>query len=583
MKIFKKSLAVVLSFVMLGLAACDGTQGSEETSAADTSATETSTDITSNTEPAGTDPVESNGEVCILFTSDVHCGIDDGFGYAGLYQIKQNLEAQGYDTILVDDGDSIQGESVGTLSKGEYIIDLMNDIGYDVAIPGNHEFDYGMDRFLELTGMAEFPYISCNLSREGELVFEPYTIIESCGMKIAFVGMTTPTTFTSSTPEYFQDDQGNFIYDFKQERTGEAFYQAVQDAVDQAREEGADYVIAMAHLGNESTNEPWTYGDVISHTRGIDIFLDGHSHDTDIIPVNNLDGEEVTRYAVGTKLTSIGYIMISPEDGVTDAGMWNWANDSSVAELFALDNMMAEKVDQVYAELSATLDEVVATSQVDLILNDPNEIDLNGKPIRIIRLCETNLGDLCADAIRVESGADISIINGGSVRAEIRSGDITYGNIIDVHPYGNQICMIEATGAQILDALEWGARSLPEQNGAFLQVSGMSFTIDVNVPSGCQADENGYCTGITGARRVKDVMIGDSPLDPNATYTVAGFDYLLMKNGDGYTCFNGCNVISDGLMLDNQATINYLTEELGGVIGADYEDIYGQGRITIIQ
>ena len=219
-------------------------------------------------------------DLIILFTSDVHCGIDQGWGYAGLYAVKENL-SKNYNVLLVDDGDSIQGEPIGTMTQGEAIIDIMNVMGYDVAIPGNHEFDYGVDRFLELERKANFPYISCNFNKEGELLFEPWLMKEIGGMKIAFVGVTTPDTLRSSTPKYFMDENGNFIYGFMQDADGTAIYNAVQQSVDAARAEGADYVIVMGHMGNETECAPWMYSDVISHCSGIDAFLDGHSHDTD--------------------------------------------------------------------------------------------------------------------------------------------------------------------------------------------------------------------------------------------------------------------------------------------------------------
>ena len=216
----------------------------------------------------------------ILYTSDVHCGIEQGWGYAGLYAVKEYYAADNY-VMLVDDGDAIQGEPIGTMTKGEGIIDIMNAVGYDLAIPGNHEFDYGMDNFLALTEKADFQYLSCNFNKEGELVFAPYAIKEFDGVKFAFIGVTTPMTLRSSTPRYFMDENGNFIYGFMQDETGEQVYAAVQKAVDDARAEGAKYVIVMAHMGNEAECSPWMYSDVIANTTGIDAWLDGHSHDTE--------------------------------------------------------------------------------------------------------------------------------------------------------------------------------------------------------------------------------------------------------------------------------------------------------------
>ena len=527
--------------------------------------------------------VESNGEVYVLFTSDVHCGIDQGFGYAGLKQIRDTLEAQGYTTILVDDGDSIQGEPIGTLTQGEANIELMNEMGYDIAIPGNHEYDYGMERFLELADMADFPYISCNFTYMDGLVFEPYVILEAAGHRIAFVGVTTPETVTSSTPATFMDDAGETVYGFMRDETGEAVYTAVQNAVDAARADGADLVYVMGHMGMEASCAPWTYADVIEHTTGIDVFLDGHSHDTEQVIMKDADGNPVTRSAVGTKLSCIGYSHISAEGEILETGIWTWTNDTSAPELLAIHNEMSDAVAAALAQVEALTDEVVAQSDVTLITYDPVEKTSDGFSLRVVRLAETNLGDFCADVIRFETGADIAMISGGEIRADIKKGDITYGDIMSVWPYENEFCVLEVTGQQILDALEWGSRSLPGENASFQQVSGLSYEIDVSVPSGCVADENNMMTGIEGERRVKNVTVGDEPLDPEKTYTLAGPNYTLMENGDGFTAFDGATVLMESAGLDTQLMIDYITNTLGGVIGSEYADPYGQGRIVITE
>ncbi len=539
---------------------------------------QTSADKSSAEEPAA----EKNGEVMILYTSDIHCGINQGFGLAGLKQIRDSLEAQGYTTILVDDGDAIQGEMVGVFTNGERMIDLMNAMQYDVAIPGNHEFDYGMEQFLALTEKAEFPYISCNFVKNGEKVFAPYVIKEAAGIKIAFVGITTPETITSSTPKYFQNEEGEFIYGFMQDETGEALYQAVQKAVDDARAEGADYVYVMAHLGLLGVSAPYTYVDVISHTSGIDVFLDGHSHDTDQVIMKNKDGEDVVRSAVGTKMNSIGHSLISPEKGVIDTAIWSWPNKDSAPSLLNIRNEMADKVDAALAEVDEAMSGEVGSSAVDLTIFDPNEKDTNGNPIRMVRRAETNLGDLCADAVRNVTGADIGIFNGGGVRTSISKGKITLGSVISVHPFGNEICMVEVTGQQILDALEWASSAVPDEMGGFMQVSGMTYEIDVAVPSGCQKDENNMFAGIEGERRVKNVMIGGEPIDSAKTYTLAGTNYTLLAHGDGQTGFDGATLLENGTKLDYQVLIEYIEDHLGGEIGEEYADPYGQGRIKIL-
>ena len=522
-------------------------------------------------------------DVVVLFTSDVHCGVEQGFGYVGLLAVKDAMIAGGNHVLLVDNGDSIQGEPIGTMTKGEANIDLMNDVGYDIAIPGNHEFDYGMDRFLELADKANFPYSSCNFNKAGELVFDPYVIKEFDGVKIAFVGVTTPKSLTSSTPRYFQDEDGNFIYGFFQDDTGEGVYTAVQKAVDDARAEGAQYVIAMGHVGNEAECQPWTYADIIANTNGIDAFLDGHSHDTDKVVMTNKDGADVVRQACGTKLEGIGWLRISAEDGSVDTGLYTWNNSVSAPELLGITNAMTAEVEAATGELNAKLAEVVATTAVDLTINDPEAVDENGKPVRIIRRAETNLGDLCADAYIDQSGADIAFVNGGGIRVSIPKGDITMNDILKVHPFGNMLTVIEVTGQQVLDALEWGTRAVPGESGGFPQVSGLTYEIHTYLESSCTSNEDGLFTGVAGEYRVKNVMVGGEPLDLEKTYTLASHDYMLLNQGDGYNMFGGANVLQESVKLDNQVLIDYITGTLGGVIGEEYADPYGQGRIVAVE
>ena len=519
----------------------------------------------------------------ILFTSDVHCGVESGFGYEGLAMIRDNLKAQGNHVLLVDNGDSIQGEPMGTMTTGEANIKLMNAVGYDIATIGNHEFDYGMARFFELVEMAEFPYISCNFVKDGAPVFAPYIIKEFDGVKVAFVGISTPKTITSSAPKYFQDDAGNFIYGFCQDETGEALYAAVQKAIDDATAEGAQYVIGMAHLGNEAECQPWTYADVIANTTGMDALLDGHSHDTDQVEMVNKDGETVLRSACGTKLEGIGYLTIGT-DGSLQTGIYMWQNDVSAPELFGINNEVSVAVEEATSALDAKLNEVVAKTAVDLIIYDPVAVDENGKSIRIIRTAETNLGDLCADAYRVMGGADVAIVNGGGIRSTIKAGDITLNDILLVHPFGNAMCVIEVTGQEIMDALELSVASLPGEFGGFLHVSGMSFEVHTYIESPVIRDEAKMFVGVTeGAeRRVKNLLIGGEPVDPEKVYTLASHNYKIKDMGDGYTMFADNTILQDEVMIDNQVLINYIVEVLGGVVGEEYAEPYGQGRIVAV-
>lgn len=522
-------------------------------------------------------------DLVILYTSDAHCGIDQGWGYAGLYAVKESLSQDNY-VLLVDDGDAIQGEPIGTMTKGEAIIDIMNAVGYDIAIPGNHEFDYGMERFLELTQKASFPYISANFTKDGELVFAPYAIKEFDGVKIGFVGVTTPTTPRSSTPKYFMNDAGEFIYGFMQDETGEALYAAVQKAVDDVRAEGAQYVIAMAHLGDEDECRPWRYVDVIGNTTGIDALLDGHSHDTEQVIMKNKDGQDVVRTACGTKLAHIGRLTIT-KDGQISSELYSWNQNIAAPKLLGLQNAAGEAVAAASEVLTSKLNEVVASTTVDLIIYDPVAKTDDGKAVRIIRRTETNLGDLCADAyLDQSSGADIALVNGGGIRVPINKGDITLNDILKVHPFGNSLTVIEATGQQVLDALEWSVHALPGEFGGFDHVAGLTFEVDATIPSPCTQDDQGFFTGMEEGveRRVRNVLVAGEPIDPAKTYKVVSHDYQLLNNGDGYTMFAGAPVLQESVKLDNQVLIDYITGTLGGVVGEGYEEPYGQGRIVSV-
>ena len=521
-------------------------------------------------------------DLVILFTSDVHCAIDQGWGYAGLYAMKEGLSAKNH-VLLVDNGDAIQGEPIGTMTKGKSLINIMNVMGYDAAIPGNHEFDYTVQTLLDLAAAANFPYLSCNFNKEGELVFPAYVMKEVDGVKIGFVGVTTPTTPMTATPTYFMNEERTeFIYDFMQDETGEKLYAAVQKAVDEARAAGADYVIVLGHLGNEAECRPWTYADVISHTNGIDAFLDGHSHDLDQVVMKNKDGKTVVRSGCGTKFEDIGALTIT-KDGQISSKLYTWNQDIPAPELLNLQNPASEAVHAEADELNKKLDEVVAMSTVDMMLFDPVAKMEDGRPVRIIRSTETNLGDFCADAYLNQAGnADIAFINAGGIRKEIKKGDVTRRDLLSLHPYGNYLTVVRVTGQQVLDALEWSVHSMPGMSGGFLQVAGMTFEVDPTIPTPCVEKDNIFDhVDETMERRVRNVLIGGKPIDPNEHYRLAGTDNLLLKIGDGYTMLQGAEVLQKEVKLDNQMLIDYITGPLNGVIGEQYADPYGQGRIVV--
>ena len=497
-----------------------------------------------------------------------------GIGYAGVAALrKQQLLDEDCYVVLVDAGDAVQGDAIGTLSKGSYLIDIMNEVGYDVATPGNHEFDYGMDRYFELVDMADFPYVSANFIdlATGDAVLKPYTILTYNGVNVAFVGVSTPTTITTSTPAYFQDADGNFIYGFGQADGADAFFAIVQDAVDAAIADGADYVVALAHLGIDASTSPYTSSEMIEKTSGIDVVIDGHSHSTiECERVKNKTGERVLLTQTGSKFSSVGLLYITKDGSVSTGLISDYTEKDATTEAY---------IAQIQAQFEELLNEVVATTDVDLVIYEPG----TDPAVRIVRNSETNLGDLCADAYRYISGADIAFVNGGGVRTNIDAGDITYGGIIKVHPFGNELCMVEATGQEILDALEMGSRVTPEENGGFLQVSGLTYEIHTYVPSSVTLDENGLFVSVDGEYRVKNVMVGDEALDLTKTYTLACHDYLLKNAGDGYTMFQDNSFLLESFMIDNQVLINYIVDGLDGVVGQDYADPHGQGRIIAVE
>ncbi len=530
-------------------------------------------------------------DVVILFTSDIHCAVDQNWGFAGLADVRDTLANDNY-VLLVDNGDAIQGEPVGTMTTGGAIVNLMNTVKFDSKTIGNHEFDYGMDRFMELASQSNVPYISCNFTFNGEPVFDPYVIKEFDGVKIAFVGVTTPKTFTSSTPAYFQDAEGNFIYGFCEGNNGQDLYDAVQKAVDAARAEGASYVFLQAHLGIEDECSPWTSSEVIANTTGIDALMDGHSHSVidpeqtievegmtlKMSDVKNAAGENVMLIACGTKLGYIGAITISAETGAVSGKLYAWTGEENATVTNGLTGYAVDAVNEATAELNAKLATVVAHTENPLCIYDPVVTD-----VRLVRNTETNLGDLCADAYRNQAGnVDIAFVNGGGIRVNVAAGDITMNDILKVHPFGNSLTVVEATGAQIADYLEHVTRLVPGEFGGFAQVSGITYEVHIYIDSSVVVDDHNMFAGVTGERRVKNIMIGGEPIDMDKIYTVASTDYILLNNGDGVTAFDGCTVLQESVKLDNQVLLDYIIDTLGGVVGEEYADAFGQGRIVVV-
>ena len=513
-------------------------------------------------------------DVVILHTNDTHCGIEENMGYAGLVWYENQKKEETPYVTLVDAGDAIQGAPVGTLSEGEYLVQIMNKAGYDFAVPGNHEFDYGMEKLLGLSARLDCGYSACNFVNlpSKTQVFAPYRIMEYDDIQVAFVGVATPESITKSTPAYFQDQFGRYRFSFCEDETGEALYSQVQRAVDQARGEGADYVIMVGHLGDNGITEKWSSRSVIANTTGIDAAIDGHSHEVCVENVPNENGEMVVLTQTGTKFANIGKLTITT-DGQIQASHVSTVTDAEGNP--AKDAEMENFINGIKSQYEESLKVVLGRTDVDLMDKDPET------GLRAVRKAETNLGDLCADASRYMMGADIGFMNGGGIRAGIEAGDITYEDALSVFPYGNMICMAEVSGQKIKDALEMGVKNYPEESGGFIHVSGLTYTVDSSVPSSVVLDEKRNFVSVGGEYRVRDIYVGEDPLDVNRTYTLASHNYWLKSGGDGMSMLMGCPILKDETMVDVDTITSYISEYLGGTVGEEYKDPRGQGRITI--
>ena len=532
---------------------------------------------------ACSEPSEKRTEdIIVLYTNDVHCGMANNIGFAGLAAYRNACLKKTSYVTLVDIGDAIQGNPLGAVSRGEYAVTLMNGIGYDFAVLGNHEFDFGMERLSEHMKNAKAQYLGCNIryTGDGETALgnlKPYEIISYGETDVAFIGVTTPESTISSTPSYFMEN-GEFVYDFYAGEGGSLLYSCVQGYVDECRSRGADYVILLTHLGDEESASPYTSVELIEHTQGVDAVLDGHAHHE--IPCRieeNKAGQEVLLSSTGTDMQNIGQLTISAAGNLT-VGL--------ISDYGAKDATMQAAVEAAKSRYEAQMLQTVAKSDCALSCYEGD--------IRLVRNRETAIGNFCADAYRLVSGADIAFVNGGGIRANLPSGDITYADLIAVNPFGNTLCMVEVTGHDIADALEFACRFTEAQSaengkavgefGGFLQVSGLHFTIDTGIPSAVLEDENGMFASVSGERRVRNIEVlgrdgGYVPLELDETYTVASHNYMIKSMGDGYTMFAGKPLLIDEGMQDYQILITYMTGILGGAVSEKYAA--PEGRITV--
>ena len=547
-------------------------------------------------------------DVTILYTNDVHTYIDNKSPkptYAAIAALKKSIEDTGRDVLLVDAGDHIQGTAYGSMDDGATLIELMNEAGYDLATPGNHEFDYGMARAKAVLREADFPYVSCNWVdlRTGFNVLPSVKFFFVGGRKIAFVGVTTPETFTKSTPAYFMNDaQTKYIYDILGGEDGQKLYDAVQKAIDKAEFWGADTIIGLGHLGVDPSSSPWTSEEVIAHTHGFTAFIDGHSHTVMANKqVTDASGKAVTLTQTGSYFKNIGKMTVGADGTITT---------ELIDTYEGLDAAVAATASNWISAVDDMLGEEIAVGDTKFYINDP----ATGK--RRIRSGETNLGDFVADGIYTyfneieELHCDVAIMNGGGIRTDVEAGPWSFKTCKTVSPFGNVACLMSVTGQQIQDALEFGARfagAEGKENGGFLQVAGARYTIHPMIPNTVQTNDKNVWTGSAATPRVSNVEIYDKttgtyqPLDPNATYALAGMNYTLRNLGDGFAMFDGATLIKDYVSEDYLVMSSYAAM-FGGVDAnglphlasanspladypgylLNYEDPYGAGRIQMI-
>ena len=569
------------------------------------------------------DESPKSDDIVILYTNDIHTYIDGTLSYDVIAGIKKKLENEYNYVLLADAGDHIQGTAYGSMDDGETIIKLMNAAGYDIATLGNHEFDYGMSGCMKAIDDATFSYISCNFYNEEDgvrkdNVLDSYVTF-ACGDEvIAFVGITTPETFTKSTPAYFQDEDGNYIYGIAGGSDGKALYADVQKAIDAAKAAGATKVIALGHLGDGLDSRPWTSVETIGNVTGLDAFIDGHSHSVvEGNKVSDKDGNEVLLTQTGEYFNRIGMMVIDSETGEisTDFIEYQEILDTDgetvlgyelVSDLYTGTELVSDA--SVKAIKDAWMTEVDSKLNTKIGFTSIKFDNYSPEGNRLVRSEETNTGDFCADALyflfdNMDMDVDVAIMNGGGIRNQAITGDLTYKSCKEIHTFGNVACLQTITGQQLLDALEWGARFAGEtENGGFLQVSGITYKINTSILDTTRKDDKGvWIGGPTGDYRVYDVKVYNKEtgtwdaLKLDGSYNLAGYNYTLRDLGDGFSMFDGAVNVLDYVMEDYMVLSNYVNAFEGGSVGAtnsplakkysnftvNYGSPSGSGRIYI--
>ena len=523
--------------------------------------------------------------IVILYENDAHCAVE---GYARLAGQRDAERQHTPYVAVVSSGDFAQGNTVGSLTKGEAIVRIMNAVGYDYLTIGNHEFDYTVPQMQHLSEMLTAKTLCCNFSRyeqdnddkdddrDDDDLYPAYEVKDFGGTKVGFIGVATPSTFRSSTPTYFIDDNGNLLYNFHQTDT----YECVQEAVNDAREEGAEIIIVLSHLGDDP-EVAYSRG-LIAATHGIDVVLDGHAHHVLNERLVNDRGDSVTLTSTGTKFAYIGRLTIDTDNRVTTELL-------PISDCHRVNQAVQDTVLAIQQELEARVNAPVGTTAFALA-------DRDNQDNRLVRKQETNLGDFMADVARYTTGANIGVCNGGGLRAGLYNETITFGNIVSIWPFNNTMRVVECTGQQLLDAFEVSAANLPRENGDFMHVSGLRYTINPHVPTSVIWDDNRMFNGVGKTRRIAKMEVfmlagGESDklpyeqrgtwqqVNPNAVYTIGGQSYIIACSGaSGMFAKMRLLPVEGEPVNDVDAVCTYI-QAMGGTIN----DVYRrpQGRITI--
>ena len=531
--------------------------------------------------------LEESDDIVIIHTNDVHCGINNTIGYDGFVLYRNELKQKYKNIITVDVGDSIQGGTLGAISEGSAIIELMNKVGYDISIIGNHEIDYGIPQLLELENNLTNGYICANFCyrKNKTSIFPPYKILEISNKKIAFIGIITPLTFSQTSLSTIKDENEEQIYDLLSGNNGQELYDTIQNYINEVKGKGVDYVILLSHIGMWGTEE-YSTDLLVSKLEGIDAVIDGHTHLIYNTTTKDKNGKEISVSQVGSKLEAIGVLILKGDGTISTEIIKEVPKPNfeigekkiirSDKEIW-VDSEMNEFINEIFEEYKEILNLKIGYSDFDLIISPDSSQD---EVYCYYKEC--TLGNLVSDSVKDAVKADISILNGGAVSNNLKKGNITKGNIIDILPWFNSIVVKELPGQVILDALEFGVSKLPKSSTGFPQVSGISFDVNININSPVEIDSDGIFTGITNnrKRRVSNVKINGEDININKIYSTSLISFMAL-GGDGYAMFIDYNIVYEALVTDTDYLGTYISKVFKGVIPENYRT--EEGRINIIE